>query len=388
VRQYEIMSERDPRTHDQSARAPSALTVAIDTGSLVGERTGVGQFTQRLLDGLATLDHPPTVLPYVLSMRAALASGTRRLPYPAAIAQAAWGRADHPRADRALRGAQVVHGPNYVVPPTELPTVVSVHDCWFLRNPDLSPPAVRRFGPLLRRAIARGAIVHVPSTHTLHEAKELLGAERVEVLPLGAPPVRQPLHAPTVLPGLDGRPYVLSVGAKEPRKNLPRLVEAFGLLSADHPALALALLGPEGPDQPAIDAALDRLDPAVAARILLVDYVEDDVRDVVIANATALAFPSLDEGWGIPPLEAMSLGVPVVAARAGSLPEVCADAAEFVDPLDAADIAEGLSRVVDDVARRADLVARGRARVNELAAPRCAARFASLYATLALEARR
>ncbi len=104
------------------------LTVAIDTGSLVGERTGVGQFTQRLIDGLAALDQAPTVLPYVLSMRAPLAPGTRRLPFPAAVAQAAWGRTDHPRAERALRGAQVVHGPNYVVPPTRLPTVVSIHD--------------------------------------------------------------------------------------------------------------------------------------------------------------------------------------------------------------------------------------------------------------------
>jgi glycosyltransferase involved in cell wall biosynthesis len=360
-----------------------ALTVAIDTGSLVGERTGVGQFTQRLLDGLATLEVAPTVLPYVLSMRAPLAPGTRRLPFPAAVAQAAWGRVDHPRADRALREADVVHGPNYIVPPSALPTVVSVHDCWFLRNPDRSPPAVRRFGPVLRRAIARGAVVHVPSGHTRHQVEELLGAERIEVLPLGAPPVRTPPIVPVPLTGLDGRPYVLAVGAKEPRKNLPRLVEAFGMLAVDHPQLALVLLGPEGPDQPAIDAALDRLDRAVAERVLLVDYVGDELRDIVIANARALAFPSLDEGWGIPPLEAMSLGVPVVAARAGSLPEVCADAAELVDPLDPAAIAAGLATVLDDEALRAQLADRGRRRVEQLAGPRCAARFAALYRALA-----
>jgi glycosyltransferase involved in cell wall biosynthesis len=360
------------------------LTVAIDTGSLVGERTGVGQFTQRLLDGLATLEHAPTVLPYVLSMRASLRPGTRRLPFPAALAQSAWGRTDLPRADRALRGAQVVHGPNYIVPPTSLPTVVSVHDCWFLRNPDQSPPAVRRFGAVLRRAIARGAVIHVPSTHTRDEAQELLGAERIEVLPLGAPPVRTPRIVPVPLPGLDGRPYVLAVGAKEPRKNLPRLVEAFALLAASHPRLALVLLGPQGPDQPAIDATLDRVDHRTAERVLLVDYVADDVRDIVIANAAALAFPSLDEGWGIPPLEAMSLGVPVVAARAGSLPEVCGDAAELVDPLEPTAIAAGLAVVLDDEARRAELVERGRARVDELAGPRCAARFAALYRALAL----
>jgi glycosyltransferase involved in cell wall biosynthesis len=265
-----------------------------------------------------------------------------------------------------------------------LPTVVSVHDCWFLRNPEQSPPAVRRFGAVLRRAIARGAVIHVPSTHTRDEAQELLGAERIEVLPLGAPPVRAPRIVPVPLPGLDGRPYILAVGAKEPRKNLPRLVDAFALLASSHPRLALVLLGPEGPDQPAIEAALDRVDHRTAERVLLVDYVDDEVRDIVIANAAALAFPSLDEGWGIPPLEAMSLGVPVVAARAGSLPEVCGDAAELVDPLDPAAIAAGLAAVLDDDARRAELIARGRTRVDELAGPRCAAAFAALYRALAL----
>jgi glycosyltransferase involved in cell wall biosynthesis len=361
------------------------LAVAIDTGSLVGVRTGVGHFTQSLLDGLAMLDEPPDVLPYVLSMRAPLPPGTRRLPFPAAAAHVAWAHADRPRADRALRGADVVHGPNYIVPPTDLPTLVSVHDCWFVRHHDKVPHAVRRFAPVLRRAIRRGAVVHVPSTHTEAQVRELLGADRVEVVPLGAPPIPIEPPAPVTLAGLDGRPYVLTVSAKEPRKNLPRLVESFGILATTHPDPALVLLGPPGPDSAAVDTAINALPARVAERVLLVDDVPDDVRDGVQAGAAVLAFPSLDEGWGYPPLEAMAFGVPVVAARAGSLPEVCADAAEFVDPLDAGDIAAGIARVLDDGARRDELVKRGLTRVDDLAPARCAERFAALYRTLALE---
>ena len=108
------------------------------------------------------------------------------------------------------------------------------------------------------------------------------------------------------------------------------------------PDLALVLLGPDGPDQPAIDEAIARQPRPASERILLVDYVSDDERNAIVHGASALAYPSLDEGFGFPALEAMAAGVPVVAADAGSLPEVCGDAAALVDPLDANAIAGAL----------------------------------------------
>ena len=131
---------------------------------------------------------------------------------------------------------------------------------------------------------------------------------------------------------LDGRPYILALGAKEPRKNLPRLVDAFGLLHRKQPDLALVLLGPEGPDQHHIDAAIARQPREAADQILMIDYVTDDDRNAILHGAAALAYPSLDEGFGFSALEAMAAGVPVVAADAGSLPEVCGDAAPRQPP--------------------------------------------------------
>src|SRR5262249_55400230 len=155
---------------------------------------------------------------------------------------------------------------------------------------------------------------------------ELLGTARVRVIPHGPPPPTAPPSAVAPLPGLDGRPYVLAVGTREPRKNLTTLVEAFGLLHPAHPDLALVLVGQHGPDRPSIDAAVAALPRSAVEQVLLTDWVSEDQRRAVLARARAVAYPSLDEGFGFPLLEAMQAGVPVVAAAAGAIPEVAGDA--------------------------------------------------------------
>ena len=103
------------------------------------------------------------MLPYVLSFRSRPTPPTRRLPLPAAVAHELWSRLDGPRLDRWLGDAEVVHGTNYVVPPTRRPAVVSVYDCWFLTHPAQAAPAVRRAGEVLRRRVRAGATVHASS---------------------------------------------------------------------------------------------------------------------------------------------------------------------------------------------------------------------------------
>ena len=187
------------------------------------------------------------------------------------------------------------------------------------------------------------------------------------------------------LPGLDGRPYVLALGTREPRKNLARLVEAFGLLHAEHPDLALVLVGQDGPDRPNIDAALAALAPSAAEQVLLTDWVSEDQRAGVLARARALAYPSLDEGFGFPLLEAMQAGVPVVAAAAGAIPEVAGDAALLVDPYDASALAAALIAATTDDGVGARLVAAGHARLAAFSWARSAEGFAALYRDAAMD---
>src|SRR3954454_8074653 len=308
------------------------MKVAIDVAPLVGPRTGIGHSVARLVEELAALADGPSLYRYVVSFRAQLPPDWHRLPVPAGLALRTWGRTGRPNARRWLDGADVVHGTNFVAPPTGLPTVVTVHDCSLVTRPDLVNPVVRRFVPVLRRAIAAGAWVHTPSASVADRVRELLGPERVRAVHPGPPDRPGPLGPP--LPGVDERPYVLAVATREPRKNLPRLVDAFGLLHAEQPDVALVLLGAPGPDQPHVDAAIARLPRSAAEAVLLTDWVPDDQRTTVLMSAAVLAYPSIDEGFGLPLLEAMQAGVPVVAAAAGAIPEVAGDAALLVPPDD------------------------------------------------------
>jgi glycosyltransferase involved in cell wall biosynthesis len=359
--------------------------VAIDVGPTIGSTTGIGRFVTQLVDALGRLDEPPALERYVLSFRAALPRGVRRLPFPAGLTLRAWGRTDRPRARAALRGAEVVHGTNYVVPPSGLPSVVTVHDCSFVTRPELVGAAVRRFEPVLRRAVGRGAWIHAPSAYVGAQAGALLGTDRIRVVPHGPPP---PVAVPSDLPplaGLDGRPYLLAIGTREPRKNLPRLVEAFGLIHAAHPELALVLAGADGPDRANIDAAVDRLAPTAVGRVLVTDWVSEARRADLVRGATVLAYPSLDEGFGFPLLEAMQLGVPVVAADAGAIPEVAAGAAVLVPPKDTAALAEALERAVTDTDLRARLIAAGFGRLGAFSWERTAAALNALYGEAAMD---
>jgi glycosyltransferase involved in cell wall biosynthesis len=192
-------------------------------------------------------------------------------------------------------------------------------------------------------------------------------------LPLIAPPAACPI------PELDGPEFVLSTATLERRKNLPRLIEAFGLMAHQRRDMRLVLAGGDGDDRPRIEAAIDALGPEVSQRVLLTGFVDDAVRSWLLHHARVLAYPSLDEGFGFPLLDAMQARLPVVAAHAGSIPEVAGDAAVLVPADDAAALAEALHHALDDDAARTRLVAAGLARVATFTWSATAASMASLY---------
>ena len=353
------------------------LRVAFDVGPLAAPRTGVGHAVQAMHDAL---EHVAGIelTDYLVSFRSHPAAGTRRLPVPALLAHRWWAMSDRPRADRSLGRPHVVHGTNYVVPPSRAAQVVSVYDCWFLRHPESARSDVRRAGRILRRAIGRGATAHASSQATADQLADLFPGCAVETIPLAALPVPEPAPRPP-LPLLAGRPYIAAIGTLERRKNIPTLVDAFGMIAADHPDVSLVLAGADGDDRGAINTAIDHLAADVARRVVLTGRIDEAARSWLLRNASVLAYPSLDEGFGFPLLDAMQVRVPIVAGDRGSIPEVCGAAGLLSDPTDATTFAAHLAQALADEPTRARLLAAAPAQLARFSWDRCAADLAALY---------
>lgn len=183
-------------------------------------------------------------------------------------------------------------------------------------------------------------------------------------------PIRDPESVSAEELGLPYDKFIFTLGTLEPRKNLVALIEAFAKLPEKHRDVGLVIGGGRGWKE---DAIFDRVkELGLTDRVTFLGYVEDEVLPALFAKCEAFAYPSLDEGFGIPVLEALLYGAPVVSSNAGALPEVGGDAARYFDPSDTDGIARALSAVLDDPLSRADWVAKGRAQASKFSWQRCA----------------
>jgi glycosyltransferase involved in cell wall biosynthesis len=295
-------------------------------------------------------------------------------------------------AGRAARraGADLLHGVHYELPlRSRLPQVVTVHDLTLLTHPEWHEASkVRYFGWAMRRAVAAATRVICVSATTAADLTERLGlpADRVDVTPLGTdlrPASPGQVAALRRRLGLDG-PYLLGLGTVEPRKDLPTLVRAFAALAADLPH-RLVLAGLAGWGAGALEAAVAA--SGVADRILVPGYVSEADKAALVTGADVFAYPSLYEGFGLPVVEAMACGTPVVTTTGGSLPEVACDAAALVEPGDDTALAAAVAKLATDPAARADAATRGLARAATFTWARCAELTAAAYSRAILEGR-
>jgi glycosyltransferase involved in cell wall biosynthesis len=368
------------------------VRVALDATSLIGVRTGVGTFTRELLarlPGRPDLD----VAAFAVTHRGsrALASDlpdgvavARRWPMAARPLRWCWRRADSPPIEWWTGRIDVVHGPNFVVPPSRHGAeVVTVHDLTCVRFPEMCTADTLQVPDLLRRALARGAWVHTVSAFVAAEVVDAFGAdpERVVAVPNGSPavvaPDRRPALAARGRRRAGAERYVLSLGTLEPRKDLPSLVRAFDQLAASDPDLHLVLAGPDGWGAEAVAAAV--AGAGAKARIRRLGWVADTDREALLTGAAVVAYPSRYEGFGLPPLEALAAGTPVVATEVGALPEVLVDGAEWAAPGDVDALAAALHTVLTDQARAERLVAAGARRVEAYSWDRTADALVELY---------
>jgi len=260
---------------------------------------------------------------------------------------------------QAAAQADVLHTPILIVPPKKrAPLVVTVFDLTFLMFPQHHLLSTRvLLGTGLRRAVRSADAFLAISESTKRDLVRLTGVppERIHVTPLAADPLFRPSEDNGALArhGID-RPYVLYVGTLEPRKNISVLLRAFAALE-DKEAL-LVLAGAKGWMYEEIFEVLGQL--GLRERTRALGYVSDEDLPVLYSQAAVFVYPSLFEGFGLPVLEAMQCGTPVITTDVSSLPEVAGEAAILVSPDDAAGLARALGRVLSEPARREEM--RGR----------------------------
>jgi len=268
-----------------------------------------------------------------------------------------------------------------------VPQVVTVHDLIFEAWPQAFPGVrARVLRALVPRSLRRASRVVADSRATAADLSARYGIDpaRVRVVPLGPGRPPRPIGAPEAerLRAAAGAaaPYLLSVATSQPHKNLGALIEAFRLVHAREPALRLVLVGAAGTADAAVRGAVAAAGLAGAA--VLAGRVDDSTLDALYAGALLFVFPSLMEGFGLPLLEAMQRGVPVLSSSASSLPEVGGDAVAYVDATRPAAIAEAILGLVRDEGRRAALVAAGRRRLEDFSWERAARETLAVYREL------
>ena len=365
------------------------VRVAYDVTSLLDARTGVGAFAGEVLTRVAGVEDIE-VVGYSVSWRGhavdgLLPSGVHKArgPMAAQPLRQLWRRADWPQIEWWTGGVDVVHGPNFVVPPSGkgAAELVTVHDLTCVRFPELCTRDTLQYPDLIRRALRRGAHVHAVSGFVAGEAVDVLGVDpdRVHVVPNGLDPIHQgDANAGRTRAGAER--YVLALGTIEPRKDLPLLVDAFDEIAADDRDLVLVVAGQDGWGAEAFTAAVERA--RHSDRVVRPGWVDDRARADLLAGAGVFAYPSKYEGFGLAPLEAMAAGTPVVTTRAGALPEVLGDGARFVDPGNVHDLAAALQSVLHDSDERERLVRSGRAQAAQYSWDSCAAGIVNVYRRL------
>lgn len=260
-------------------------------------------------------------------------------------------------ADRPFDVVQSLHP--LLMPARHAARLVTIHDLDFLDHPERTSAEIRRDYPALAASHAQAADhVVVVSEFTAGEVERRLGVprDRISICSPGAPDWSPRASEPS-----DG--YVLFFGTLEPRKNVGALLDAYGSLAATRPSVPRLVLA--GRPAAGSQSWLDRVQEApFAGHVELRGYVAPEDRQALIAGARVLVMPSFMEGFGIPALEAMTLGVPVIVSNRGALPEVVGDAGLVFEPDDSGALERAVARVIDDEDLRRGMSDRGRARAT------------------------
>ena len=337
------------------ASGASSVRILLDYRPALRERTGVGEYVHELARALAASAPPDEALVlFSASWKDRLTAAPAGLPIidravPGKLLNLAWHRLERPAVE-TLTGqtfdvVQAAHP--LLIPSTGAAQVITIHDLDFLDHPERTRAEIRRDYPTLAAAHARRAHAIVAVSHATADAVvDRLGVSREQIV-IASPGA--PDWPPREQEPADG--CILFLGTIEPRKNLGVLLDAYERLLSEWPdAPTLVLAGGVRPDSAGIAARA--AEPPLAGKVELPGYVVDDKRLDLYRRALVFVMPSHAEGFGIPALEALTVGVPVIAANRGALPEVVGAAGSLVDADDAPGLAAEIRAVLSDAGRR------------------------------------
>jgi alpha-1,3-rhamnosyl/mannosyltransferase len=372
------------------------MQIAFNATALLSPLTGIGQYAYELASRMAADPEHDAEFFYAvgwskevrqapLSMAPGLFPMVRRF-LPNSYAVSRWVQGRYFRRRTQERRFDVYHEPNFLAYPFDGPLVTTVHDLSWIRFPEAHPKervaAMNRF---FEPGLRRSTLVLTDSEFVKREVIEVFGIDpaRIVPIPLGVGAHFRPADATATADlmarqGLAHGRYLLCVGTLEPRKNLITALRAHaGLDAATRAAYPLVLAGIKGWHTEALEKELA---PRVAAgEVKLTGYLSRDDLALLTAGATALVYPSIYEGFGLPPLEAMACGVPPITSNAASLPEVVGDAGMVVAPHDQDGLRECMAKVIGDTTLRAALSARSLERAKLFSWDACYAATVAAY---------
>jgi glycosyltransferase involved in cell wall biosynthesis len=348
------------------------VKIGIDYTSASRQRAGIGRYTRALVNALAQVDaqnHYALMVPndghldgYTFPQNFRI----NRAPLSEHTLVTLWQRARLPLpVERFVGECDVFYSPDFVLPPTSAKKkILTVHDLSFCRVPETAVPNLKWYlEGAVPRAVKRADLILADSDATREDLVELFGvrANRVQTLYSGVEDFFKPVTDDATLARVRAyyalsKPFILSVGTIEPRKNFARLIEAYAKLP-QHKEFDLLIAGGKGWMYDEIYAAPEKF--GVAENVVFLGFVPDADLPALYSLCSLFVYPSLYEGFGLPVLEALACGAPTVTSDNSSMPEVAGGAALLVDARDTGALTDAMLRVLDDENLHADLARRG-----------------------------
>ena len=360
------------------------MRIVLDYRPALRERTGVGEYVHGMASALrAQLGPDDSLVLFSSSLRDRLdpavvpGASVVDVRVPVRVLNYAWHRLGTPPIEIFAGATDIVHAAHPLMIPTRAAVrAITVHDLDFLDHPDRTRAEIRRDYPALVPSHARRAdLVVVNSHYTATQVKDRLNVreDRILICRPGAPRVDRRREPTTLGP-------IVFIGTIEPRKNLEVLFRAYGRLVSARPGVpSLVLAGGTVEQSAGILKVLEEV--PLAGHVRHVGYVNEPERRRLLEQASMLVIPSLEEGFGLPALEAMTMGVPVVASRRGALPEVIGEAGTLVDATDDLGFASAIEALLTDPDRRRMHADAGTARAREFSWTEGAAQLLAAYRT-------